>query len=126
MSNSDENSILEFLAGYSGSFVSIVEVSKRADGRRRFETEPDWARLVLLHLEKAGFLESDAYGHVRLKPGAAALRKHRSDRERLQEEKVKTYVLKMTDASDDKPFPQMLREIATSFYTNDLDSDKSA
>lgn len=127
MTHSDESLVIEFLAKYPGTFVAVAEVCKRAAGRNRFVAEPEWARPAILRLETEDVLESDPYGHVRLKPGAAALKKYKIQRNRRHQETVKTYVLKMTAADDEKPFPQMLREIVTqSFHKHDPDSESKA
>jgi hypothetical protein len=66
--DADEREIFRFLKSWGGQFVSAHEVSRRAGGKRRFQEEPDWARLVLLRMAGRGILESDATGHFRIKP----------------------------------------------------------
>jgi hypothetical protein len=65
--DADEREIFRFLKSWGGQFVSVREICRRAGNRRRFQEEPDWARLVLLRMVGRGILESDATGHFRIK-----------------------------------------------------------
>jgi hypothetical protein len=66
--DADERDICLYLKGFSGQFVSIREIARRAAGKRRFRNEPEWATPVLIRLVEKGVLESDSTGHYRLKP----------------------------------------------------------
>jgi len=60
--------IITYLKTAHGKFVSILEISKRAGGRRRFEESPNWAKNLMSPLLDAGLIEVNARGHYRV-PG---------------------------------------------------------
>src|SRR5258706_2172866 len=66
--NGDDQMILGYLQKYPLSFVSAMEVSKRAAGKKRFLDNPDWAKPVLQGLTLQKILEVDALGHYRIRP----------------------------------------------------------
>jgi hypothetical protein len=57
--------IIAYLKTAPNKFVSILEISRRAGGRRRFEESPNWAKDLMAHLIEAGLLEVNARGHYR-------------------------------------------------------------
>jgi hypothetical protein len=71
---SDEHDILDFLKRFE-TFVSPMEIAKKVGGKRRFMENRDWARPVLYRLGVEGLIESNEYGHFRLKPDPKDLRK---------------------------------------------------
>jgi|SRR5690242_12854362 len=64
--DADERDICLYLKGWSGQFVSVAEITRRAGGKRRGRQEPNWALPVLGRLVEQGILESDSTGHYRL------------------------------------------------------------
>jgi|SRR5467141_2670208 hypothetical protein len=65
--NHDDKMVLDYLGKYPTSFVSVMEVCKRAADRRRFAQQPDWARPILARLTQASMLECNASGQYKLK-----------------------------------------------------------
>jgi hypothetical protein len=61
----DERAVCDYLKSCPGQFVSGREVARRATGRRRFETDPDWAVQILFRLVDQRVIESDCCGHYR-------------------------------------------------------------
>jgi hypothetical protein len=70
--DSEERDICAYLKGYPGQFVAAAEIARRAGGRRRFHKNPHWALPFLARLVETRVVESDATGHYRLIPPAAA------------------------------------------------------
>ena len=66
--DADERDICLYLKGWSGQFVSVGEITRRAGGKRRYRDDPNWAVPILTRLVEKGILESDSTGHYRLKP----------------------------------------------------------
>lgn len=64
----DENLIFLFLKPYKRAYVAGREVAKRAAGRRRFHSDPDWAKVLLVRMVEREILETDPAGHYRIKP----------------------------------------------------------
>ena len=65
--DADERDIFRFLKSWGSQFVSVREICRRAGNKRRFQEEPDWARLTLIRMAGRGILESNATGHFRIK-----------------------------------------------------------
>jgi len=65
MLNAEALDIIAYLKTAPNKFVSILEISRRAGGRRRFEESPNWAKHLVAPLMEAGFLEMNARGHYR-------------------------------------------------------------
>jgi hypothetical protein len=63
----DEHKIVEFLKG-TPDFMSVVKISLKLGGRKRYRTSPCWAGQHLLRLSTLGLVETDAKGRYRLKP----------------------------------------------------------
>ena len=63
--------IIAYLKTAPNKFVSLLEISRRAGGRRRFEESPNWARNLMSSLVENGFLEVNARGHYRCKGPSA-------------------------------------------------------
>jgi hypothetical protein len=57
--------IINYLKTDPGRFVSLLEISRRAGGRRRFEQSRGWARNLMSPLIDAGLIEVNARGHYR-------------------------------------------------------------
>jgi|SRR5215813_10594236 len=64
--SADALDIIAYLKTASNKFVSILEISRRAGGRRRYEESPNWARDLMAPLIDAGLLEVNARGHYRV------------------------------------------------------------
>ena len=65
--NHDDDMVLDYLGKFPHVFVSVMEVCKRAADRRRFNSQPDWARAVLSRLAQQGVLEANPTGQYRIK-----------------------------------------------------------
>src|SRR5690348_8093234 len=63
--NADALEIIAYLKTAPNKFVSMLEISRRASGRRRFEESPNWAKNLMLPLVEAGLIEMNARGHYR-------------------------------------------------------------
>lgn len=62
----DETAICKYLESWPGEYVSAQQICRQADGRRRFDTDPKWAYVVLTRLVDNGILEADGSGKYRL------------------------------------------------------------
>lgn len=62
----DESAIYEYLKPWPGEYVAAQQICRQADGRRRFESDPKWAFVVLARLVDKGVLETDGSGRFRL------------------------------------------------------------
>jgi hypothetical protein len=58
--------IIDYLKTDPGRFVSLLEISRRAGGRRRFEESRSWARNLMSSLLDAGLIEVNPRGHYRV------------------------------------------------------------
>jgi hypothetical protein len=66
--DTDEREIFQFLKGWGADFTNAAEVSRRAGGKKKFHTDPNWAKPILLRMEERHILESDSQGRFRIKP----------------------------------------------------------
>ena len=73
--DSDEKDICLYLRTCGGQFTSGKEISRRASGKRRYSTDPNWVFPVLTRLGEKGLVESDSTGHYRLRPPRAGEKK---------------------------------------------------
>jgi hypothetical protein len=64
----DERDVLEYLMMWGQDYINPKEISRRAAGRKRHSTEPDWAMPVLLLLVQKNLAEKNVHNHFRLKP----------------------------------------------------------
>ncbi|MFM1770374.1 MAG: hypothetical protein RJA22_2903 [Verrucomicrobiota bacterium] len=64
----DEHQIFLFLKQFKKAYVAGREVARRAAGRRRFHSDPEWAKVPLLRMVERDILETDPAGHFRIKP----------------------------------------------------------
>jgi len=64
--SAEELGILEYLKSWSGKFIPMIEISRRAAGRRRFEEEPHWAKGLVSRLVDAKLVEVNERGHYRV------------------------------------------------------------
>jgi hypothetical protein len=63
--DSDEADVWNFLNTCLGEYVSPVEISRRASGRRRYKDEPKWALRPIQRLLDEKIIETDGNGHYR-------------------------------------------------------------
>ena len=63
--SSDELIILEYLKSWKGSYVSLPEVCRSADGRQRFKETPNWANPFMSRLMEGKLVEGNDRGHFR-------------------------------------------------------------
>ena len=63
--NAEALDIIAYLKTAPNKFVLLLEISRRAGGRRRFEEYPDWAKNLLTPMVEAGLLEVNSRGHYR-------------------------------------------------------------
>ncbi len=66
--DADERAIYFYLKPYRQIYISAREIARRADGKKRFLAEPEWAKRVLNRMVERGILETDPAGHYRIKP----------------------------------------------------------
>lgn len=66
--NADESCVLRFLKNWPDSFVSDMEIARRADGKSRFSEDPAWADYALGQLLELDLVERDRHGRFRVKP----------------------------------------------------------
>ncbi|MST95152.1 MAG: hypothetical protein EXS33_07780 [Pedosphaera sp.] len=66
--DADEREIFYYLKSYRNEFISAREISRRAGGKKKFRSEPEWAKPVLTRMVERGILEADTSGHYRIKP----------------------------------------------------------
>src|SRR5690242_17205033 len=64
--SSDELDILHYLRGWNGKFITLMEISRRAGGRRRYEESPNWPNGLMTRLVEAALIEVNERGHYRL------------------------------------------------------------
>lgn len=63
----DENYILQYLQNYPHSYITEMEVARRAGGRNYFLNDSHWAHNPLCILVDLGLLETDGQGKYRIK-----------------------------------------------------------
>jgi hypothetical protein len=63
--SSDELAILEYLRSWKGAPVSMVEICRCADSRKRFRETPHWAKGMMSRLVEANLVEVNDRGHYR-------------------------------------------------------------
>jgi hypothetical protein len=66
--DADERDIFNYLKTWGKEFVGVREICRRAGTKQRFAEQPDWAKILLLHMAERGILERDAVGRYRVKP----------------------------------------------------------
>jgi hypothetical protein len=64
--SAEELEILEYLKGYSGKYVPMVEICRRAGGRQRYSESPQWARTLMQRLVDSKMVEVNERGHYRV------------------------------------------------------------
>jgi hypothetical protein len=64
---SDTDCVLEFLSRHLYHFISEADISRNADGERRFVSQPHWAHAPLSRLLALDMVEADASSNYRIK-----------------------------------------------------------
>ena len=64
----DEREIFLFLKTYGGDFVAAREVCRRAGGRKRYDSDHEWAMPILQRMAERSILEVSPEGKYRVKP----------------------------------------------------------
>ena len=113
----DETSIIDYLKQYPHTFVSAVEVCKKAGGRKRFARDREWARPVLRRMAVDGWLEGNGYGQYKLIDEALGDKKcSKADRIARTQKAISQHVLSMDNGDDEKPFNVLIKEVVQSEY----------
>jgi len=111
--NTDKTLIIEYLKQFPKIFVSTAEICKRANGRKRFDRDPEWARATLRRMVEEGWLITNQFGQYRLIDEALDDKKcNKADRIRRLSEAITAQVHKMEPTDDEKPFSILIKEIA--------------
>lgn len=66
--DADEIAIVEFLKPFGENWVGAREICRKADGKRRFAEDNEWAKPALLRLRDSRVLENDMLGRYRIMP----------------------------------------------------------
>ncbi|HTB82726.1 MAG TPA: hypothetical protein VK742_03650 [Candidatus Sulfotelmatobacter sp.] len=66
--DADERDIYHYLQTFGEQFVHAKEIARRAAGKKRFGTEPEWAREPLSRMADRGLVETDMQSRFRLRP----------------------------------------------------------
>jgi hypothetical protein len=66
--DSEEREIFDFLKTWGEEFISVKEIARRASSKKKFYTNPDWAKPLLGRMRERGVLENDTQGRYRIKP----------------------------------------------------------
>lgn len=69
--DSEEREIFLFLKAWGAEYVGYLEIARRAGGKKKFQTDAEWAEPLLCRMQQRGVLESDALGRYRIKPISA-------------------------------------------------------
>jgi hypothetical protein len=72
--DSSEREIFDYLKTWGADFVNAKEVCRRASSKKRYATDPDWARPIMQRMKERNILEGDSLGRYRIKP--LARKKH--------------------------------------------------
>src|SRR4051812_42498317 len=65
--SADELQILDYLRGWNEKFITMMEICRRAGGRRKYEDTPDWAKNLMSRLVEGGMVQVNERGHYRIK-----------------------------------------------------------
>jgi hypothetical protein len=63
--SSDELEILEYLKSWNGATISMLEICRRAGGRKKFKESPNWAKGMMTRLVDAKLIQVNERGHYR-------------------------------------------------------------
>ena len=66
--DAEEREIYYFLKSWRHQFISAREVCRRAGGKKKFHSSPEWAKPLLTRMVERGILETDNSGHYRIRP----------------------------------------------------------
>ena len=68
MMDADERDIYYYVKSWGNQYIALREIARRAGGKRRFQSDPDWANQILARMVERGILEPDGQARYRLKP----------------------------------------------------------
>ena len=68
--SSEEIEILTYLKSWNGQYVPVLELCRRAGGRRKYEDDPHWAKSLVSRLVDANLVDINERGHYRYKAEA--------------------------------------------------------
>lgn len=63
----DAYAVLRYLDNFPEQFITVMEISRRADGRNRFKEESHWAHAAITQLLEQSLIETDGNGRYRSK-----------------------------------------------------------
>ena len=66
--SSDELEILDYLKSWKGKFVTMMEISRSAGGRRKFREDEHWAKPLMARLVESHLIEVNERGHYKVVP----------------------------------------------------------
>ena len=66
--DADEQAICEYLRSWSGQWVALREISRRACGKKRYNEDAYWANQLVVRMVEKGLIQTDSAGHYRLQP----------------------------------------------------------
>lgn len=92
--SADEKAIIDYLTAWTNSFVSGTEIAKRLD-KRRFKEDRLWAMPILSEMVRQGYLDTDAFGHFRIK-------QEEEEEEEPEQRHVSPQILKILKSSGKK------------------------
>lgn len=103
--DADERIVFDFLSSFGEEWVNAKEICRRADGKKRFNEDNNWARPILHRMKERRVVEGDELGRYRIKPLPKAKGKWMSpDIEKiLRESGVKTDTERADAASGEHP-----------------------
>ena len=62
----DEKAIVDYLKGWPNTYVSGKEIARKVS-RKKYDEDRGWARPILARMVNMGTIETDHFGHYRLK-----------------------------------------------------------
>ena len=68
MMDSDEREIYYYLKSWKLEFISARDICRRAGGKKRFRSDEEWAKPILVRMMEKGIIETNTSGQYRLKP----------------------------------------------------------
>jgi hypothetical protein len=120
---SDELAIIDYLKQFPRTFVTVTDICKRAANKRRYARDPEWARPVLRRLEADGHLDSNQYGHYKLKD-ELIIKYTQASKKMERDERCRnvltSHILNMPPEDDEKTFSTLIREALSTDYAEEI------
>jgi len=69
----DENCVLQYLRNFPDAFITEMEITGHADGRKRFMENRHWAHRPLTQLLELGLVETDGFGRYQIHSAASRI-----------------------------------------------------